>query len=73
MKKISIAGVVAFTAMVAFNMNFSIKNNESDLVLANVEALAKKVEVVLGKGCVHDPRGKCTWQPENYTIDGLWL
>ena len=45
MKKIifSIFGVVAFTAMVAFNMNVSLNssNLEMDITIANVEALAQ--------------------------------
>ena len=72
-KVFSIIGVAAFAVAVAVNMNVSVKNNESDLVLANVKALAKKVEIDFGKGCVHDPRGKYTWYPEDYTINGLWL
>ena len=71
-KVFSIIGVAAFAVAVALNMNISANNNESDLVLANVEALAQG-EASLDRGCVHDPRGTCTWYPENYSISGLWL
>ena len=39
-KVFSIIGVAAFAVAVAINLNISANRNKSDLVLANVEALA---------------------------------
>ena len=60
MKKISIFGVVAFAAMVVFNVNISVKNNDSDVVLANVEALANSEYLTIGCSGIPVPL-VCFW------------
>ena len=40
-KVFSIIGVAAFAVAMALNINFSAKTNSSDMLFANVEALAK--------------------------------
>ena len=70
-KVFSIIGIAAFAVAVAVNMNVNINNSvEMDLALANVKALAKKAEVVLEKGCAHDPSGICVWWPEKVVVQG---
>ena len=40
-KVFSIIGVAAFAVAVAINLNISANNNERDVVLANIEAMAQ--------------------------------
>jgi hypothetical protein len=73
MKKVILGGVaaivIAILAAVNVNLNSQSENLLSDLALANVEALAKEGEIIVGDLCMYSYANFCTnWDGSSWMV-----